>query len=97
MPPQTHQVLRHLITAGSITNVEAHAVLKCRSVSKRISELVNGLRPITADTALRLGLFFGMEPRFWINLQTEYDMRVAVRTLQEKIAPRIRAFQRTSA
>ena len=41
MPPQTHQVLRHLITAGSITNVEAHAVLKCRSVSKRISELVN--------------------------------------------------------
>ena len=41
MPPQTHQVLRHLITAGSITNVEAHVVLKCRSVSKRISELVN--------------------------------------------------------
>ena len=63
----------------------------------RISELVNGLRPITADTALRLGLFFGMEPRFWINLQTEYDMRVAVRTLQEKIAPRSRVFQRTSA
>ena len=41
MRPQTHQVLRHLIAAGSITNVEAHAVLKCRSVSKRISELVN--------------------------------------------------------
>ena len=41
MHPQTHQVLCHLITAGSITNVEAHAVLKCRSVSKRISELVN--------------------------------------------------------
>ena len=38
----------------------------------RISELVNGLRPITADTALRLGLFFGMEPRFWLNLQSEY-------------------------
>lgn len=41
MHPQTYQVLQHLITAGSITNVEAHAVLKCRSVSKRISELVN--------------------------------------------------------
>ena len=41
MHPQTHQVLCHLIIAGSITNVEAHAVLKCRSVSKRISELVN--------------------------------------------------------
>ena len=43
----------------------------------RISELVHGARPVTADTALRLGLFFGMEPRFWLNLQTEYDMRIA--------------------
>ena len=59
----------------------------------RISDLVNGNRPITADTALRLGLFFNMAPRFWMNLQTEYDMRVAARTLTDKIAPRIRAFQ----
>ena len=59
----------------------------------RISELVHGQRPITADTALRLGLFFGMEPRFWLNLQAEYDMRVANRELRAKIAPRIRAFQ----
>lgn len=58
----------------------------------RISELVNGTRPITADTALRLGLFFGMEPRFWLNLQAEYDMRVATRELKDKIAPRIRTF-----
>ncbi len=63
----------------------------------RISDLVNGNRPITADTALRLCLFFGMDPRFWMNLQTEYDMRVAARTLQDKIAPRIRAFQMPAA
>jgi addiction module HigA family antidote len=63
----------------------------------RISELVNGHRPVTADTALRLGLFFNMEPRFWLNLQTEYDMRMAARTLSEKIAPRIRVFQQQSA
>ncbi len=63
----------------------------------RISDLVNGNRPITADTALRLGLFFNMDPRFWMNLQTEYDMRVAARTLQDKIAPRIRAFQMPAA
>ena len=63
----------------------------------RISELVNGHRPITADTALRLGLFFQMEPRFWLNLQTEYDMRIAARTLQEKIAPRIRVFHGAAA
>ncbi len=60
----------------------------------RISELVNGARPITADTALRLGLFFDMEPRFWMNLQTEYDMRIAVRTVRDNIAPRIRVFHR---
>lgn len=58
----------------------------------RISEIVHGRRPITADTALRLGLYFGMEPRFWINLQAEYDMRIAMRDLRDKIAPRIRAF-----
>lgn len=60
----------------------------------RISELVNGNRPITADTALRLGLFFSMDPRFWMNLQTEYDMRVAARTVLEEIAPRIRVLHR---
>ena len=65
--------------------------------SSRISELVNGQRPISADTALRLGLFFSMEPRFWLNLQTEYDMRTAERELRAKIAPRIRAFQPTTA
>lgn len=63
----------------------------------RISDLVNGNRPVTADTALRLGLFFNMEPRFWLNLQTEYDMRQAARTLTEAIAPRIRVFQQPAA
>lgn len=62
----------------------------------RISELVNGSRPITVDTALRLGLFFNMEPRFWLNLQTEYDMRIGMRTLQEKIAQRVRVFHTTA-
>lgn len=59
----------------------------------RISELVNGLRPVTPDTALRLGLFFKMEARFWINLQTEYDMRVATRTLLSTMQARVRVFQ----
>jgi len=63
----------------------------------RISELVHGSRPITADTALRLGLFFGMEPRFWLNLQSEYDMRMATRELKAKIAPRIRVFRPAAA
>ena len=63
----------------------------------RISELIHGSRPVTADTALRLGLFFGMEPRFWLNLQSEYDMRMATRNLKDKIAPRIRVFHHAAA
>jgi addiction module HigA family antidote len=59
----------------------------------RISDIVNGARPITADTALRLGLFFSMEPRFWLNLQTEYDMRTVTRQSRDAIAPRIRVYQ----
>ena len=58
----------------------------------RISDIVHGNRPITADTALRLGLFFSMEPRFWLNLQSEYDMRVAKRELQSQMESRIRVF-----
>jgi addiction module HigA family antidote len=58
----------------------------------RISDIVNGTRPISADTALRLGLFFSMDARFWLNLQTEYDVRVAKRDLLAKIAPRLRVF-----
>ena len=60
----------------------------------RISDVVNGKRPITADTALRLGLFFDMEPRYWLNLQTEYDMRVTARTQLDKIVSRIRVFHK---
>lgn len=63
----------------------------------RISEIVNGMRPISVDTALRLGLFFSMEPRFWMNLQTEYDLRVIKREMEQKISPRIRVFHLVAA
>jgi addiction module HigA family antidote len=63
----------------------------------RVSEIVNGSRPISADTALRLGLFFSMEPRFWMNLQAEYDLRMMKRDREAKIAPRIRVHQMAAA
>ena len=53
-------------------------------------------RQLAADTALRLGLFFSMESRFWLNLQSEFDMRVATRELASKIAPRIRVFHQVA-
>ena len=43
---------------------------------RRINEIVHGLRGITADTALRLARYFGTSERFWLNLQTRYDLEV---------------------
>src|SRR4249919_1720449 len=45
----------------------------------RLSEIVNGRRSITADTALRLARYFAMTPQFWMNLQVAYDLEVATR------------------
>ena len=42
---------------------------------RRINEIVKGIRAITPDTALRLGVYFGMSAEFWINLQSQYDLR----------------------
>ena len=55
----------------------------------RISAIVGGKRAITADTALRLGRYFNVTPQFWLNLQSEYDLRVAPRTTWPAVADRI--------
>jgi antitoxin HigA-1 len=55
----------------------------------RISEIVNGKRSITADTALRLQRYFGVEAQFWLNLQTEYDLRMMKRKIWADIERRI--------
>ncbi len=47
---------------------------------KRISAIVRGRRAITADTALRLGKYFGVSPEIWLDLQSDYDLRVFRRT-----------------
>jgi len=45
--------------------------------ANRISQIIQGKRSITGDTALRLGHWFGMSPQFWLNLQVAYDLRIA--------------------
>jgi len=55
----------------------------------RISEIVNGKRSITADTALRLERYFNVEAQFWLNLQTEYDLRLIKRKIWSDIEQRI--------
>lgn len=56
----------------------------------RISEIVNGKRSITADTALRLGKYFGVSPEIWLDLQSDYDLRMAQRTVWREIEPMVR-------
>ncbi len=57
----------------------------------RISAIVNGKRAITADTALRLGKFFGISPEVWTGLQADYELRVARRSVGPEIEDRVRA------
>ena len=57
----------------------------------RIAEIINNRRRITADTALRLALYFGNSPEFWMNLQANYDLKIAQRNLPSAEADRIKA------
>lgn len=59
---------------------------------RRINEIVHGRRAITADTALRLGRFFSMEAQFWLNLQTHYDMEVALEALEDRLDKEVHPF-----
>jgi addiction module HigA family antidote len=52
----------------------------------RITAIINGQRGVTADTALRLGHWFGTSPQFWMNLQQMYELRVAEREVGAQIA-----------
>ena len=56
----------------------------------RISEIVAGKRAITADTALRLGKYFGVSPELWLDLQSDYDLRVLRRSTWPEIEQKIR-------
>ena len=56
---------------------------------RRINEVVHGKRNITADTALRLSRFFGTSERFWLNLQTRYDLEVEKDRLGDRLETEI--------
>ena len=56
----------------------------------RINHVVHGKRPVTAELALRLGRYFGQSPRYWMNLQSRYDMDIAEDFLSEQVAREVR-------
>ena len=53
--------------------------------ARRVNEIVHGKRAITADTALRLARFFGTSDRFWLNLQTRYDLEIEKERLKGRL------------
>ena len=58
----------------------------------RVNDVVRGRRAISADTALRLGIYFGLPAQFWLNLQNYYDLRLAAKaSALQKIRPRAKA------
>jgi addiction module HigA family antidote len=59
--------------------------------SGRITDILNGRRSISADTAVRLGHYFGNRPQFWMDLQSQYDIAVVERDRGREIARRIEA------
>ena len=58
--------------------------------SGRVTDILNRRRRVTADTALRLGRYFGNNPRFWLDLQSQYDLAVVKGDRGEEIARRVK-------
>ena len=67
--------------------------------TNRITEILNGQRAVSGDTALRLGHFFGTSAQFWLNLQTLYELRLAEQKAGKaiKALPRLKQRERISA
>jgi addiction module HigA family antidote len=73
---------------GMSANALALAV---RVPANRITDIIRGKRGVSAETALRLGRYFGTGGQFWMNLQSSYDLAVAERELGERIAREVEA------
>jgi addiction module HigA family antidote len=77
------EILRDELDALGVTPTELARQIDVPP--NRISQIMAGKRSISGDTALRLGHWFGTEPQFWLNLQTQFDLVVADRETGEKI------------
>ena len=75
--------------------ISQYRLAKDISVSpRRINEIVHEKRSITADTALRLGRFFGMNPQFWLNLQNRYDLETTEDLIGKRLNNEVNALRR---
>ena len=88
-PIHPGEILRedYLAPLGLSVNALAHAL---RVPSTRLHEIVKERRSVTPDTALRLARYFGGDPRSWLNLQAEYDLKIAAKdsAIEREVSPR---------
>lgn len=73
-------LLEEFLKPMGISQYELAKAIKVPQI--RISEIVRGMRAISPDTSLRLGQYFKMSPNFWLNLQNDYDLRIAKRKIE---------------
>jgi antitoxin HigA-1 len=77
VPVHPGRILRRELHARKLS---ANALSRALRVpSGRVVDILNAKRSITAETALRLGRYFGNDPQFWMNLQAQYDLAIAMR------------------
>jgi addiction module HigA family antidote len=77
--------------------IASHLAHRIGVPSRHISEIAKGRRDINAETALRLGKFYGMEPQFWMNLQTHYDLEIATDKLADALGREVAVLRVTRA
>ena len=69
-------------------NITQQSLARALGISRRrVNELIRGHRGISADTAVRLGMFFGNDPAFWMELQSAWDLHEAIRRIRDGAAP----------
>jgi addiction module HigA family antidote len=90
MPPAAHpgRLLKRELDARSMS--ANRLALDLGVPSGRITDILNGRRAISADTAVRLGRYFGNGAQFWLDLQGQYDIAVVERDRGDEIAQRVR-------
>ncbi|MEK6776688.1 MAG: HigA family addiction module antitoxin [bacterium] len=64
--------------------------------ARRINEIVHGKRSISADTALRLSRYFSISERFWLNLQTQYDIEVQKDKIDKQFEEKVKVLKRSA-
>jgi addiction module HigA family antidote len=87
LPIHPGRILKRELAARALS--ANRLALMLRLPSGRITEILNAKRGISPETALRLGRYFGNSPRFWLNLQTAYELAIAERDVGERVTAEI--------